>query len=63
MITLSISSSGFEERYHKQEIEVKARVLKNRMNYCNIQIIESISQNQNFIDNDIWNIAKQALKE
>ena len=31
-------------------------------NYCKVQIIESISQIQDFIDNDIWNVADQALK-
>ena len=54
---------GLRKSIIKMRWEVKARVLKNRMNYCKVQIIESISQNQDFIENDIWNVAKQALKK
>ena len=54
---------GLRKGIIKERWEVKARVLKNRMNYCKVQIIESISQNQDFIENDIWNVAKQVLKK
>ena len=40
----------------------QSQSIENRVNYCKVQIIESMSQNQDFIDNDYWNFTKQALK-
>ena len=55
-------SQGLMKGIIKERWKIKARVLKNRMNYCKVQIIEIISENQNFINNDVWNVTKQVLK-
>ena len=54
---------GFKKGIQKERWEIKGLVLKNRTNYCKIQIIENSSSNQELKKDSIWRVSKDALKK